>query len=115
MDADRFLQIMANLISNAVKFSFLEGVVKIVLATEGEKIRISVIDEGQGMADDFRQHIFKKFAQADSSNTRRRDGTGLGLSITKVIIERMGGKIDYRSTLGKGTTFFFTLPLYTGD
>ncbi|WP_331346734.1 CHASE domain-containing protein [Cellvibrio sp. UBA7661] len=115
MDADRFLQIMANLISNAVKFSFLDGVVKIVLATEGEKIRISVIDEGQGMADDFRQHVFKKFAQADSSNTRRRDGTGLGLSITKVMIERMGGKIDYRSALGKGTTFFFTLPLHVGD
>ncbi|WP_049629672.1 CHASE domain-containing protein [Cellvibrio sp. pealriver] len=115
LDSDRFLQIMANLISNAVKFSFLDGVVRVVLVSEGDNIKISVIDEGQGMADDFRQHIFKKFAQADSSNTRRRDGTGLGLSITKVIIERMGGKIDYRSTLGKGTTFFFTLPLYTGD
>lgn len=111
VDADRFLQIMANLISNAVKFSFLDGVVRVVLESDEEAVKVSVIDEGQGMADDFRQHIFQKFAQADASDTRRHDGTGLGLSITKVIIERMGGKIDYHSALGKGSTFFFTLPL----
>jgi signal transduction histidine kinase len=111
LDADRFLQVMANLLSNAIKFSYLDGIVRVQLALDEQTLRVSVIDEGQGIADDFRQRIFQKFAQADSSDTRRRDGTGLGLSITKVIIERMGGKIDYHSVLGKGATFYFTLPL----
>lgn len=111
VDADRFLQVMANLLSNAVKFSYLDGIVRVQLVLNSATLRVSVIDEGQGIADDFRQRIFQKFAQVDSSDTRRRDGTGLGLSITKVIIERMGGKIDYYSVLGKGATFYFTLPV----
>jgi signal transduction histidine kinase len=101
---------MANLLSNAIKFSHLGGVVRVQLTHDERELTVSVIDEGQGIADSFRQRIFHKFAQADSSDTRRRDGTGLGLSITKVIIERMGGKIDYRSMVGKGSTFYFTLP-----
>lgn len=111
LDADRFLQVMANLLSNAIKFSFLDGVVRVKLERKERFVRVSVTDEGEGMAEDFRQRIFQKFAQVDSSDTRRRDGTGLGLNITKVIIERMGGKIDYHSVLGKGTTFYFELPL----
>ncbi len=111
LDADRFLQVMANLLSNAIKFSFLDGIVRVRLALDGKVLKVSVIDEGQGIADDFRQRIFQKFAQVDSSDTRRRDGTGLGLSITKVIIERMGGKIDYHSVFGNGATFYFTLPI----
>lgn len=110
LDADRFLQVMANLLSNAIKFSHLGGVVRVQLTHDERELTVSVIDEGQGIADSFRQRIFQKFAQADSSDTRHRDGTGLGLSITKVIIERMGGKIDYRSMVGKGSTFYFTLP-----
>jgi PAS domain S-box-containing protein len=111
LDTDRFLQVMANLLSNAIKFSYLDGVVRVQLTCDGQELTVSVTDDGQGIADDFRQRIFQKFAQADSSDTRRRDGTGLGLSITRVIIERMGGKIDYRSMVGKGSTFYFTLPL----
>jgi len=111
IDIDRFLQIMANLLSNAIKFSHLNGVVKVQLARTGEMLTVSVIDKGQGIADDFRQRIFQKFAQVDSSDKRRRDGTGLGLSITKVIVERMGGKVDYHSVFGEGTTFYFTLPI----
>jgi PAS domain S-box-containing protein len=111
IDTDRFLQVMANLLSNAVKFSYLDGVVRVQLTVDGQELTVSVIDEGQGIADDFRQRIFQRFAQVDSSDTRRRDGTGLGLSITKSIIERMGGKIDYQSTVGKGSRFYFTLPI----
>ncbi|HSC67115.1 MAG TPA: CHASE domain-containing protein [Cellvibrio sp.] len=111
VDPDRFLQVMANLLSNAIKFSYLDGKVRVQLAIHEQQLKVSVIDEGQGIADDFRQRIFQKFAQVDSSNTRRRDGTGLGLSITKAIVERMGGFIDYQSVLGKGTSFYFTLPL----
>lgn len=111
IDSDRFLQVMANLLSNAVKFSYLDGVVRVQLTVDGHELTVSVIDEGQGIADDFRQRIFQRFAQGDSSDTRRRDGTGLGLSITKSIIERMGGKIDYHSIVGRGSRFYFTLPI----
>ncbi len=111
LDVDRFLQVMANLLSNAIKFSHLDGLVRVQLKVEDEQLKVFVVDEGQGIGDSFRQRIFQKFAQVDSSDTRRRDGTGLGLSITKAIVERMGGTIDYQSVPGKGTTFYFTLPL----
>ncbi len=110
LDAHRFLQVMANLLSNAIKFSYLDGEVHVRLTQDGHDVTVSVIDEGQGIADDFRQRIFQRFAQVDSSDTRRRDGTGLGLSITKAIVERMGGKIGYHSTVGKGSCFYITLP-----
>ncbi|WP_062060458.1 CHASE domain-containing protein [Cellvibrio sp. OA-2007] len=113
IDPHRFLQVMANLLSNAVKFSYLDGVVRVRLTNDAESLKVAVRDEGQGIADEFRSRIFQKFAQSDSSDTRNRDGTGLGLSISKIIVEQMGGSIDYSSTLGKGSTFYFTLPLTT--
>ena len=111
LDADRFLQVMSNLLSNAIKYSHLGGKVRVSLERDDRCFKILVIDEGQGIPADFRQRIFRKFAQVDSSDTKRRDGTGLGLSITKAIVERFGGKIDYRSVEGEGTTFFFTIPI----
>lgn len=111
LDPDRFIQVMSNLLSNAIKYSHLGGVVKVKLEQDGPLIRVSVIDRGQGIPASFRQQIFRKFAQVDSSDTRRRDGTGLGLSITKAIVERFGGQIDYHSIEGEGTTFYFTLPI----
>lgn len=111
LDTDRFLQIMSNLISNAIKYSHLGGRVRVGLERSGAYARVLVVDQGQGIPEEFRQRIFHKFAQADSSDTRRRDGTGLGLSITKALVERLGGKIDYQSVEGEGTTFFFTLPI----
>lgn len=111
IDADRFMQVMANLLSNAIKFSYLDGVVRLRLTCDERELTVSVTDEGQGIAEDFRQRIFQRFAQVDSSDTRRRDGTGLGLSITKTIIKRMDGKIDYHSIIGKGSRFYFTLPI----
>lgn len=111
IDPHRFLQVMANLLSNAIKFSYLDGKVRVQLSMQGEMFTVAVSDEGQGITDEFRSRIFQKFAQGDSSDTRSRDGTGLGLSISKVIVERMGGSIDYNSTIGQGSTFYFTLPL----
>lgn len=111
LDTDRFLQVMSNLLSNAIKFSYANGLVSVRMTQEKEQLRIAVIDEGQGIPDEFRSRIFQKFAQADSSDTRHRDGTGLGLSITKVIVDRLGGSIDYESTPGKGTIFYVILPL----
>jgi signal transduction histidine kinase len=70
---------------------------------------VSIRDEGQGIAEDFKPKIFQKFAQADTGTTRSYQGTGLGLNICKKIIEGHLGTIDFITQIGKGTTFFFDL------
>jgi PAS domain S-box-containing protein len=111
VDIDRFLQVMSNLISNAVKFSQMDGVVTVFAKVNNKHITFYVEDEGTGIPEEFRSKIFQKFAQADSSDTRKRDGTGLGLSISRVIVERMGGTLDYTTEINKGTVFFFSVPI----
>jgi signal transduction histidine kinase len=111
VDADRFLQVMSNLISNAVKFSHIGGIVTVSTQLKDGDIIFYIEDHGAGIPEEFRRKIFQKFAQADSSDTRKRDGTGLGLSISRVIVERMGGTIDYTTELNKGSIFFFSIPI----
>lgn len=111
VDQQRFLQVMANLISNAIKFSPAEGEVCISVEWAAHSVRINVRDQGAGVPEEFRDRIFQKFAQADATDTRQRGGTGLGLSITKVLVERMQGYINYQSTAGEGTTFYLIFPL----
>jgi PAS domain S-box-containing protein len=110
-DAGRILQVMANLLSNAMKFSPSGAQVDIRLAPAGESVRVSVQDHGAGLEENFRSRVFQKFSQADSSDTRAKGGTGLGLAISKAIIERLGGRIGYDSIPGAGATFYFELPL----
>jgi len=76
-------------------------------------VRIEVEDHGIGIPEDFRPHVFEKFAQADGSASRRFEGTGLGLSITRQLVQAMGGSIGFRSTTGGGTTFHIELPATT--
>ncbi|WP_439859187.1 CHASE domain-containing protein [Pseudomonas sp. MBLB4136] len=111
VDGQRLQQVLSNLIANAVKFSEPQGQVEISAEVVDAQVRVQVLDHGPGIADEFRERIFQKFAQADSSDSRRRGGTGLGLSICKTLIERMHGQIGYRSQLGQGSTFYFSLPL----
>ncbi len=108
-DPDRLLQVMTNLISNAVKFSPRGGAVEIVTERGMGDVRISVTDHGRGIPPDLRPRIFEKFAQADSSSTREKGGTGLGLSISRAIIERHHGRIGFTSEPGVATTFFCDL------
>jgi PAS domain S-box-containing protein len=110
IDADRFVQVITNLISNAVKFSPAETTVELSVGLRDEQLEIRVTDRGPGIPEEFRSRIFQKFAQAKSSDTRHIKGTGLGLNISKVIVERMGGTIGFETQTGLGTTFFFTLP-----
>ncbi|MEG3639331.1 CHASE domain-containing protein [Magnetococcus sp. PR-3] len=110
VDSDRFAQVMANLISNAVKFSPPQGQVEVMLSSHKSNWLIQVVDHGIGIPDAFKPHIFDKFSQADSGDTRQQGGTGLGLAICKLIVERMGGVLNFESEEGKGTSFFFTLP-----
>ena len=109
-DPDRLLQVLANLLSNAAKFSPPDGVVEVALERLDGVLRVSVTDHGRGIPPEFRPQVFSKFAQADSSSTREKGGSGLGLSISKAIVERHGGRIGFESEPGVTTAFFFDLP-----
>jgi PAS domain S-box-containing protein len=111
VDAQRLQQVLANFISNAVKFSSAGGRVEVQLSRQGEQVMIAVVDYGPGISDAFRAHIFQKFAQADASDSRQRGGTGLGLAISKAFVERMHGSIGFESEPGRGATFFACFPV----
>lgn len=112
VDPERVQQVLANLISNAVKFSPRGGVVHVSLTRDGGAAVIAVRDEGPGIPSEFQSRIFEKFAQADASDTRGRTGTGLGLSIVKSIVERLDGQVGFVTAPGAGTTFRVGLPLW---
>lgn len=109
-DEQRFEEIFNNLISNAVKFTE-KGSITISARTDLDKVLFKVSDTGVGIPKEKLSGLFSKFYQADASLSRKFGGTGLGLSITKQLVELQGGKIWVESQEGKGTTFFFTLPI----
>jgi signal transduction histidine kinase len=108
-DGLRVAQILANLLSNATKFSRKDGVVHVGAAAVGDHVRIWVTNHGEPIPEAFRERIFQKFAQAESGSTRDVKGTGLGLAISKALVEAMGGAIGF-DTGPAETTFWFTLP-----
>lgn len=112
-DELRLQQVFSNILSNAIKFSPVQAVVVISLHLHSNFYRVCIRDVGPGIPPEFRNRIFQRFSQVDSSTTRAKGGTGLGLSITKAIIEQHHGKIDYWSVEGMGTEFYFDLPIDT--
>jgi PAS domain S-box-containing protein len=117
-DPTRIRQVLLNLVSNAIKFT-PTGHVRIEIREKGElagrrNILFEVTDTGIGIPEDALSRLFQAFSQADSSTTRKYGGTGLGLSISKHLVTLMGGEIGVRSEAGKGSTFWFTLPLEVG-
>ncbi|NUH67224.1 HAMP domain-containing histidine kinase [Sulfitobacter sp. S0837] len=113
-DEKRLQQVMSNLLSNAAKFSPAGSTVKVTSQVQDGMMRISVIDEGIGLAESEREKVFDEFSQIDSSDQRAVGGTGLGMNISKRIIEALGGQIDYFKNEGAGTTFYIDLPLNDG-
>lgn len=109
VDSDRLTQVLTNLLSNAIKFSLPNSYVEISVFRVNDNVRISVTNYGAEIPQAFKNKIFQKFAQADSSDSRQKGGTGLGLNISKLIIEKMNGQIDFVSKNNK-TTFYFDLP-----
>lgn len=109
-DGDRIVQVMVNLLSNASKFSPRGSQVEVAIQVRSGRARVSVIDQGPGVPESFRQRIFERFAQADGSDRRQKGGTGLGLAICRSIMTAHHGVIDFTSQPGR-TEFFFELPL----
>jgi len=122
IDRDKGKQILFNLLTNAAKYSPRGG--EIALSVEeptnlpvdhppGRFLLLSVRDQGIGIGSEDLPRIWERFYRVDNSNTRRIGGTGLGLSITKALVELHGGRIWVESVVGKGSSFFFTLPIAT--
>lgn len=114
-DPDRLMQVVANLVSNAIKFSPSGETVRIAVETRRGRHRISVADRGRGIDTAFRARIFERFAQSDASDAREKGGTGLGLSIVKEIVTRLGGTVDFVSEPGQGTRFLVDLAAATPE
>lgn len=106
-------QIVKNLVDNAITYTKVKGSVKAKLTRDGNSVTFSVEDSGIGIPPNEVKHIFSEFFRATNSVEQKNVGTGLGLYVTKNLVEANGGKISVKSELGKGSTFWFTLPLAT--
>ncbi|MEQ8190665.1 MAG: hybrid sensor histidine kinase/response regulator [Candidatus Eremiobacterota bacterium] len=109
-DRNKITQVLNNLITNAIKFSWPDTEISIEVRKEDDFIVTGIIDQGQGIPFDEISNIFKPFQKTSVKATAGERSTGLGLAITKKIVEGHGGKISVESTVGKGTKFYFTLP-----
>jgi two-component system sensor histidine kinase ChiS len=113
-DRDKVKHVLGNLIGNAIKFTPDGGQVWVAFARrgkDGEELVVEVGDTGRGIARDHFELVFREFAQVDASPSRPHHGTGLGLAIARKLVELHSGRIWVESELGKGSRFFFTLPL----
>lgn len=115
-DREKIKHILGNLIGNAIKFTPDGGRIWISISRRGkngDQLIIEVGDNGRGIAREHYELVFREFAQVDSSPSRPHHGTGLGLAIARKLVELHSGEIWVESELGKGSRFFFTLPLQT--
>lgn len=110
-DSNRVVQVLINFLSNAIKYSPSESQVRIVVAEVGSFLEISVVDKGRGIPKSHLNSVFERFQQVEANDAKKKGGTGLGLAICKAIVEEHGGAIGVNSEEGKGSSFWFKLPL----
>jgi signal transduction histidine kinase len=108
-DPHRTLQILSNLVSNALRYTPLGGRVALWLSVVGDKLEFHVKDTGQGISEEDLPHVFTRFFRADKA--RSESGSGIGLTIARYFVEAQGGQIKVESKAGEGAHFYFTLPL----
>jgi PAS domain S-box-containing protein len=111
VDKSRLIQVLFNLISNAIKFTPKGKHVDVDMWSEGDTLRISIEDQGGGIPEAFQSRIFERFSQSRDMQLNHYQGTGLGLYIAKQIIESMGGSIAYKTRIGHGTAFFVDIDI----
>ena len=112
-DPMKIVRVLTNLVGNALKFTAEGGTISIAIQNGREEAQISVSDTGRGIAKENQERIFERFQQVDRTDVGGEKGTGLGLAIAKDLVELHGGTISVQSELGKGSTFSFTLPVYS--
>jgi signal transduction histidine kinase len=112
-DPHRLVQVLANVLSNAIKFSPRGATVSLSAHAAVDELVLVVTDAGRGIPADKLELIFERFEQVDVSDSRQKGGTGLGLAISRSIIQKHGGRIWVESTLGEGSTFRISLPMTT--
>ena len=111
-DEDRLLQVINELVTNAIKFSPPDTHIRLAAEPSGEdSVCFIVEDQGRGIAPEKLEHIFNRFQQGDASDSRALGGTGLGLALCRSIVEQHGGRLWAESTPGKGSRFQFTVPV----
>lgn len=111
VDEDRVVQVLINLISNAIKYSPKEGVVNVIAGIDGLNAKFQVIDKGPGIPPEMHNAIFERYRQLEQHKEVKIQGFGLGLAICKAFVEKHGGKIWVESEVGKGSKFTFTVPM----
>ncbi|MDP3508689.1 MAG: PAS domain-containing protein [Candidatus Melainabacteria bacterium] len=109
-DRDRLVQVLTNLISNAIKYTPRGKAVRICCTSSGDNVKINVIDQGPGIAEEHMQGLFGLFQQLSCVENEFNTGSGLGLAISKAIVDKLGGSIGAESTFGEGATFWFEVP-----
>ena len=105
-------QIAFNLVENGIKYNRHNGTLHIAVKRDGENAILVVSDTGVGVPEDALPHLFERFYRVDKARARKSGGSGLGLSIVRNMVERNGGTIDVTSTLGEGSTFTVTFPIF---